>query len=131
MTFGGRYDGSPAIIGDGTVPPADAANLYTPSACPGGRPPHLWLEDDTSLFDRFGFGWTLLQLGPESGFAAEMAAAARDLRLDLTQVALRFEQARELYAADYVLIRPDHIVVWRGQSGDATGILCRLLGYLE
>jgi len=131
VTFGGRYDGSPAILSDGTAPPEDAANVYTPSACPGGRPPHLWLENDTSLFDRFGFGWTLLQLGTENGFAAEMAAAARQLRIDLTQVSLRSEQARELYAADHVLIRPDHIVAWRGAGGHAGNILRRLLGHLE
>ena len=135
ITFGGRCDGSPAIIGDGTAPPADAANVYTPSACPGGRPPHLWLDGDISLFDRFGFGWTLLQLGGDGAFATEMAAVARTLRLDLTRVVLRSEQARDLYAADYVLIRPDHIVAWRGsgrgQGGNATGILRRLLGCLE
>jgi 2-polyprenyl-6-methoxyphenol hydroxylase-like FAD-dependent oxidoreductase len=134
VTFGGRYDGSPAILSDGTAPPEDAANLYTPSACPGGRPPHLWLENDTSLFDRFGFGWTLLQLGAENGFAAEMAAAAGKLRIDLTQVALASQEVRDLYAADYVLIRPDHIVAWRGQDaapGDAADILRRLLGCLE
>ncbi|MFN3401548.1 MAG: hypothetical protein ACK4Z4_14515, partial [Ferrovibrio sp.] len=118
-------------LSDGTAPPEDAANLYTPSACPGGRPPHLWVENDTSLLDSFGLGWTLLQLGADGAFAAEMATAARNLRLDLTQVVLGSEQARDLYAADYVLIRPDHIVAWRGQGGDATGILRRLLGYLE
>lgn len=135
VTFGGRYDGSPAILSDGSAPPEDAANLYTPSACPGGRPPHLWLDDDSSLFDRFGFGWTLLQLGTDGAFAAEMVAAAQNLRLDLTRVLLRSDQARELYAAEYVLIRPDHIVAWRGtghsQHGKATAILRRLLGYLE
>lgn len=131
VTFGGRYDGSPAIISDGTTPPGDAANVYTPSACPGGRPPHLWLDGDVSLFDRFGFGWTLLQLGSDNGFAAGMAAAAQKLRTNLTQVSLASEQSRDLYAADYVLIRPDHIVAWRGPGGDAAGILRRLLGYLE
>lgn len=131
ITFGGRYDGSPAILSDGTAPPLDAANSYTPSACPGGRPPHLWLDGDISLFDRFGFGWTLLQLGGEGAFATEMAAAARRLHVDLRQVVLRSEQARDLYAADYALIRPDHIVAWRGQGGDAAGILCHLLGWLE
>lgn len=131
ITFGGRYDGSPAILSDGTAPPDDAANVYTPSACPGGRPPHLWLDGDISLFDRFGFGWTLLQLGAGNGFAGEMATAALKLGIDLTQVALESEQARDLYAADYALIRPDHIVAWRGQGGDATAILRRLLGWLE
>jgi 2-polyprenyl-6-methoxyphenol hydroxylase-like FAD-dependent oxidoreductase len=132
ITFGGRYDSSPAILGDGTAPPEDAANLYIPSACPGGRPPHLWLEDDVSLFDRFGFGWTLLQLGAGSDFTDAMAAAARRLGIDLACVVLDSAQARDLYAADYVLIRPDHIVAWRGAgTADAAGILRRLLGHLE
>ena len=43
ITFGGRYDGSPIIVPDGTAPPPDAANSYQPTACPGGRAPHLWL----------------------------------------------------------------------------------------
>lgn len=131
ITFGGRYDGSPAIMPDGTSPPPDAANTYIPSACPGGRPPHLWLEDDASLFDRFGFGWTLLQLGGDGTFAAAAIAAARRLGFDLTPVALASAQARELYAADYVLIRPDHVVAWRGSDDDASVILRRLLGHLE
>ena len=54
VTFGGRYDGSPVIMNDGTVPPEDVANSYTQSATPGGRAPHLWLEDGRSLFDLFG-----------------------------------------------------------------------------
>ena len=39
ITFGGRYDGSPAIVSDATAPPPDKANEYIPTACPGGRPP--------------------------------------------------------------------------------------------
>src|SRR5690606_8144273 len=66
ITFGGRYDGSPVIVPDGTRPPADAPERYEPSACPGGRPPHLWLADGRSLYDTFGFEWTLLRLGPSA-----------------------------------------------------------------
>src|ERR687898_389039 len=58
ITFGGRYDGSPAIVPDGTAPPPDTANVYVSTACPGGRPPHLWLPDGRSLYDCFGFEWT-------------------------------------------------------------------------
>ena len=44
ITFGGRYDGSPIIVGDGSMPPPDRPNDYVPTACPGGRP-HIsgWL----------------------------------------------------------------------------------------
>ncbi|WP_341704625.1 FAD-dependent oxidoreductase [Ferrovibrio sp.] len=130
ITFGGRYDGSPAIIADGSTPPADAANVYVPTACPGGRPPHLWLADGGSLFDRFGFDWTLLALRDDDGaFAAAMQAAAARAGIGLVVVRPDSPAARDLYAADHVLIRPDHMVAWRGAAGDAAAILRHLLGY--
>ncbi|WP_397475215.1 FAD-dependent oxidoreductase [Pusillimonas sp.] len=113
ITFGGRYDGSPAIIPDGTTPPPDGANTYTATACPGGRPPHMWLDDTRSLYDVFGFEWTLLCMGADTQGAA-FVEAARQNNVDLTVIAVR--QARELYEADFALIRPDQIVAWRGDS---------------
>ncbi len=106
ITFGGRYDGSPAIVPDGTAPPPDKANEYVPSACPGGRPPHLWLPDGRSLYDLFGFEWTLI------AFTSGAVSALPDLKI----LELKNEAARELYGADRVLIRPDQIVAWRGNS---------------
>ena len=117
ITFGGRYDGSPAIIPDGTAPPPDKANEYVSSACPGGRPPHLWLPDGRSLYDLFGFEWTLLAFKPTK-FALPY----------LKVVQLENAQARELYGADFVLIRPDQMVAWRGSSeADAAASLRKIL----
>src|SRR5438067_12773633 len=96
ITFGGRYDGSPAILSDGTAPPSETANSYVPTACPGGRAPHYWLPDGRSLYDLFGFEWTLLS------FADSPQPSAGDVtiaRVDDTVV-------RDLYGADYALIRP-------------------------
>ncbi|MFM2443173.1 MAG: hypothetical protein RJB09_359, partial [Pseudomonadota bacterium] len=98
VTFGGRYDGSPLIVSDGTEPPPDLANDYVPTACPGGRPPHLWLGDGRSLYDLFGFEWTLLQLDPLADIAP-FTEAAQALGLDLTVVPLDVEAARALYQA--------------------------------
>jgi hypothetical protein len=125
ITFGARYDGSPAIIGDGTSPPPDRPNIYVPTGCPGGRPPHLWLADGRSLFDAFGFGWTLLRLGKAEG--AELQREARRLGADLTVVDLKTEEARELYGAELALIRPDQVLAWRGNDARAAeAILARL-----
>lgn len=55
ITFGARYDGSPIIVFDGSETPPDGANSYTPTAAPGGRAPHAWLDGSQSLFDQFGF----------------------------------------------------------------------------
>jgi 2-polyprenyl-6-methoxyphenol hydroxylase-like FAD-dependent oxidoreductase len=128
VTFGGRYDGSPIIVSDGTQPPPDTANEYVPSACPGGRPPHLWLEGGRSLYDLFGFEWTLLQLDPATD-AGPFAAAAQALGLDLKIVVLDHPAVRDLYQAPLALIRPDQIVAWRGaEAGGAEQVLRQAAG---
>jgi len=146
VTFGGRYDGSPIIVADGSTPPPDAANSYQPSACPGGRPPHAWLADGRSLFDLFGFEWTLLVLKDPTGHAtaptAGFEAAAQTLGVELKVAhpeagetpALQGEQGQQslidLYEAPLVLIRPDHIVAWRGSSdADAAQVMRQALGW--
>ena len=127
ITFGGRYDGSPAIVSDGSAPPPDRANVYVPTACPGGRPPHLWLADGRSLYDAFGFEWTVLRLGRHTGHG--MAEEAKRLGLESTVVDVKSEEARELYGADLALIRPDQIVAWRGNDDGAAGAaLAKLTG---
>ena len=129
ITFGGRYDRSPIIVSDGTEPPPDSPNSYTPSACPGGRPPHLWLPDGRSLFDAFGFEWTLLRLGPRVRTAQNIQRAASANGIELKIVDVPGDEARDLYGADLALIRPDQIVAWRGDDGlEAMPALATALG---
>jgi hypothetical protein len=129
VTFGGRYDGSPLIAGDGTLPPPDTANAYVPTACPGGRPPHAWLEDGRSLFDTFHAEWTLLALGPEPPDTRAFEHEAAALGLDLRVVRHTAPVLRELYQAPLALIRPDQIVAWRGaDAGHAGAVLRRVMG---
>lgn len=116
VTFGGRYDASPLIVGDGTAPPPDSANTYVPSATPGGRPPHAWLGEGQSLFDRFHTEWTLLALGPETPSTQGFEQSARTLGLDLRVLRLPQPELRALYEAPLALVRPDQIVAWRGSS---------------
>jgi 2-polyprenyl-6-methoxyphenol hydroxylase-like FAD-dependent oxidoreductase len=129
ITFGARYYASPITVSDGTEPPPDAANLYVPSACPGGRAPHFWLSPEQSIYDLFGFEWTLLRLSDRAG-GQGIATAASAYALDLKVVDVQLEEARDLYQADLVLIRPDQIVAWRGNSDDsAREILRRVSGH--
>jgi len=127
ITFGGRYDGSPIIVPDGSSPPPDQPNNYVPSACPGGRPPHAWLDDGHSLYDSFNIEWTLLVLGQDAPDASGFERAAQQAGLDLKVVRHASQQLRDLYEAPLVLIRPDQIVAWRGHdSGPATEVLARV-----
>jgi hypothetical protein len=133
VTFGGRYDASPVIWQDDSASPPDAANSYVPSAKPGGRPPHLWLPDGRSLYDSFGTGWTLLVIDApapvdEPRWRPWVDIAARH-RITLAVVRHALPELRALYDAPLALIRPDHIVAWRGSGArEADAVWARLLG---
>ena len=130
ITFGGRYDDSPIVVPDGSAPPPDKPNEYQPTACPGGRAPHLWLADGRSLYDTFGFEFTLLQLGASATDITPFQTAAEAVKIPLSVVAIASEEARDLYGADLTLIRPDQIVAWRGNSSsDAAAVLRRATGH--
>lgn len=132
VTFGGRYNESPAIVSDGSVPPADTANAYEPTACPGGRPPHVWLSNEESLFDQFGFEWTLLTFENGRNLSDAFEAAMKRTGNELRIVHVEHEDAKTLYGAALVLIRPDQIVAWRGDSATcAEAVVAQLLGYTQ
>ncbi|QMU71558.1 FAD-dependent monooxygenase [Streptacidiphilus sp. P02-A3a] len=121
VQLGVRYDASPIVAGDPQAePPGDSWGSYTPSSLPGGRAPHLWLDDwhgqGSSLFDRLGPGYTLLRLGPEPPSGKPLQAAAQARGLPLRVLDVEGEPARELYQRDLVLIRPDQHVAWRGNQ---------------
>lgn len=131
FTFGARYDGSPIIAEDGTPPPPDSPTVYVPTGKPGGRAPHVWLEDGRSLYDTFGFAWTLLRLGRARPDTTAFEDAASRLGVDLKVVDCDDEEAYDLYESDMALIRPDQVVAWRriGTAGEQpTQVLARAIG---
>jgi 2-polyprenyl-6-methoxyphenol hydroxylase-like FAD-dependent oxidoreductase len=129
FTLGARYDGSLVIVSDGTQPPPDGPNVYHPTACPGGRAPHVWF-DEVSLYDRINFEWTLLRLGRDAPDASGFVAAARARGVDLKVVSIEGDETRDLYEANLALIRPDQIVAWRGGSdANAAAVLDRAAGF--
>jgi 2-polyprenyl-6-methoxyphenol hydroxylase-like FAD-dependent oxidoreductase len=133
IQLGARYDNSPIIVADNDSPPPDDPFTYRPSACPGGRAPHLWLADRTSLFDRFGRGFTLLRLRGSTEDGGALVAAARRRGVPLTILDVDEPDARDLYARDLALIRPDHHVAWRGNAlpVDCAALIDRVTGHLS
>jgi hypothetical protein len=137
VQIGGRYDGSRIITADGEPPPdvfPETYDEYIPTSLPGGRAPHLWLDDrrqmGSSLFDRLGRGFTLLRLNTAAETAAlEQAAATRGIPLAILDVTL--PQARALYGCDLALIRPDQYIAWRGDRlpNDLDALLARVTGH--
>jgi 2-polyprenyl-6-methoxyphenol hydroxylase-like FAD-dependent oxidoreductase len=136
VQLGGRYNASPVIIADGE-PTADVFpetfDEYRPDGLAGGRAPHLWLDElrgrGSSLFDRFGRGFTLLRFDAAADTTAlERAAAARGIPLKVLDVAV--PEGRELYGRDFSLIRPDQYIAWRGNilPDDVNALLARVTG---
>jgi 2-polyprenyl-6-methoxyphenol hydroxylase-like FAD-dependent oxidoreductase len=113
FTFGARYDSSPVIAFDPAPSPPDAATVYVPTGKPGGRAPHVWLPDGKSLYDLFGFEWTLLCLKANHKTSASFVVAASELGIDLKIATCEDEEALDLYETDLALIRPDQVVAWR------------------
>lgn len=123
VVLGSRYEQSPVLAHEARG--ADAgwdSTRYVPSACPGCRAPHVWLEEGrgpgASLFDHFALrGLTLLATRPAAREAAStVAREAAGVGIPLTVVAPEADGLRDLYGADLVLIRPDQYVAWRGND---------------
>jgi 2-polyprenyl-6-methoxyphenol hydroxylase-like FAD-dependent oxidoreductase len=138
VQLGGRYDGSPVVIADGPPPEdifPDTYDEYVPSGVPGGRAPHLWLDDarvmGSSLFDRLGPGFTLLRLGTGAGATDTLENAARKHGIPLTVLDIAIPEARALYGRDLALIRPDQYIAWRGDRvpDDPDHLLARVTGF--
>ncbi|MES2510200.1 MAG: FAD-dependent monooxygenase [Pseudomonadota bacterium] len=116
--LGDTYAGSPLIKADKDVPPPPRDFLnYIPSSAPGGRAPHAWLHDGSSLFDHFGSGFTLLVLPGASQaciLSAQREAIAK--RVPLKVVELDNPALPGLYKKTLTLIRPDQHIAWIGNT---------------
>jgi hypothetical protein len=131
IQLGARYNNSAIIISDGTPPPPDDPFKYIPSACPGGRAPHAWLPDRTSLFDHLGNGFTLLLLPGRQDDGDAFVAAATEHQIPLKRYFVDMPEMRDLYCAGMALIRPDQHVAWRGDRSPehAAATLRTAVGY--
>lgn len=116
MHLGHIYEGSPVIVPDGTPPPEDHPQFYTPTARPGSRAPHVWLDPGRSTLDlvpRHGFA--LLRFGGAAPLDA-LADAAASASTPVTDVPVDNDTATQAYGMAYVLVRPDGHVAWRSDA---------------
>lgn len=113
--LGYRYVDSPVIC---NIPggPEHLFREYQPTAWPGARLPHVWLDGGTAMQDRIGDGYTIVKLGGTAADAGglERALAAQGAPVAVLDIADR--AARDIYGYDLILIRPDMHVVWRGNA---------------
>ncbi|KAF5593412.1 phenol 2-monooxygenase [Fusarium subglutinans] len=115
-----RYRNSPTILrpGDASKEPQWSHRNYIPSTWPGARAPHLFLSDGkTSIFDRFGQGFTLVDFSQYGKWAARFMKTAKHIGIQLKPVHLPQETAaRKIWGRDAVLICPDDFVSWKASE---------------
>ena len=113
--LGYRYAGSPVICDE---PDGPAPNIedYVPTSWPGARLPHVWLvPGEISVHDRIADGFTLLRLGRNKADASGLLKAFSAIGAPLSVLDIDSEAARRVYGFDYLLVRPDLHLVWRGE----------------
>jgi len=132
VIFGASYT-SPAVIPDGTDPPAieNPVAEYVPTARPGGRAPHVWLRrngDRVSTLDLVGMGFAVFagERGEAWRDAAHAVSASLGVPLtaytvgaeaDIRDPEGQWAPAYGVVADGAVLVRPDGHVAWRQRSG--------------
>jgi hypothetical protein len=112
--LGYRYVDSPIICREPGEGPVHDVEKYIPTTWPGARLPHVWMKPDVSVHDCIKDGYTLLRLGKERADAAGLADAFREIGAPFDTLDVAPGAPRGVYGFDYVLVRPDLHVVWRG-----------------
>jgi hypothetical protein len=99
------------------VKPTFRASQYTPSTWPGSRAPHVFLSDESAIFDHFGKDWSLVTFTDNEADVKGLLTAAAGLKVPIKHVDLRGEEhAHGIWGFDFVLVRPDEHVAWRSNS---------------
>ncbi len=132
VIFGASYT-SPAVIPDGTDPPVieNPVAQYVPSARPGGRSPHVWLQRNghrVSTHDLIGMGfalfagergapWREAARAISAGLGVPLSAYTVGTDADVRDPEGQWAPAYGVAADGAALVRPDGHVAWRQRSG--------------
>lgn len=125
--FGSIYDSS-ALIDDGTQPPPFSVAEYRPTAYPGARAPHVWLQDDgqrsLSTIDLYDGGFVLFAGARGEAWRTATEHAARELRVPIRAHVIggselqeragqsRWAQQAGIDESGAILVRPDgHVAI--------------------
>ena len=111
--LGYRYVDSPCID---NIPggPEHRVGEYHPNVWPGSRLPHCWLDDGTAIQDHLPEKYILLSLGTKPPDTTRIRKSFEATGAPVTEVRVESDRVRDLYGFDFLVLRPDMHVVWRG-----------------
>lgn len=130
--LGFRYDSS-ALMPNGADPPPFSSRNYEPSAYPGCRAPHAWLQKNgarRSTIDLFERRFVLLHSSSGRRWRTAVAALDGSTRSFVEAVSIgadgdyqsadgSWQAAYAIEADGAVLVRPDGHVAWQSAGGEA------------
>jgi len=127
QTYEPHYEGSSIVFG----PPDGVCSIrgaYTFQAQAGHHLAPQVLTSGRNVYEEIGADFTLLALDVDP---QPFVDAARQKRIPLNVIGDTWTGGRERYAAHLVLVRPDHYVVWTGDTppSDANAIFARVTGH--
>ena len=125
IEFGYAYRDSPIVAHEPEARWIDDPVTYHPTTAPGARLPSVFLRDGTSLFDHLGAWFTVLVTGTQS--AERLLRALRESGVPAVEVRLNDLDLTPLYAAEVLLVRPDHHVAWRGKADESAAEAGRIV----
>jgi 2-polyprenyl-6-methoxyphenol hydroxylase-like FAD-dependent oxidoreductase len=128
VELGYRYDESPIICTEPNPPVIDPIE-YRASTFPGLRLPHVFLADGSSVHDKLGLFYTFLALTECD--SAELDRISAELGMPLKVVRLHDENLRKIYERNFLLVRPDQHIAWRGDvlPADVAQVLKHVTGH--
>ena len=117
LVLGYDYADSPLTTGDGTAAPPRDPIAYRPSAVPGCLLPHVWLDEQTSVYDVLGPGLTVLVEAAADPDLPELLSAVDAVgEVPVVVRPIRAETGSLRWQSPVVLVRPDQHVAWRGSD---------------
>ena len=124
-----NYEGSDVIDGpEGGVCTAHGEHMFKARA--GHHLAPFPLSSGKNIFEELGNDFTLLALDSDPGVVESFQKAAADTAIPLETIKDGRSGGREQYEARYILVRPDHYIVWCGDNppADINALLSKAVG---
>ena len=129
LTYEPNYEGSGVIDGpEGGV--CSAHGQHTFKAQAGHHLAPLELSSGKNIYEELSNDFTLLALDGDDAVTSAFEAAAQAQNIPFSVINDSFDDGREAYESRYILIRPDHYIVWCGDEApaDTAALMAKAVG---
>ena len=129
LSYEPNYEGSDVIEGPtGGVCSAHGKHTFTAQA--GHHLAPLELSSGKNIYEEISNDFTLLALDGEDAVTSVVKDAAETQNIPFNIIRDSYADGRTAYEARYILIRPDHYIVWCGEEPptDTAAIIAKAVG---